>query len=491
MKLSTRFLLSLLPAVAAIMAIYAYWALEQREASLVREARSETRAQAAAVGLAFEHAFRDLQFRDIQAILDEVGRQPRIYGVVLYDTLGAPTILSEQTREPDAIAPERVREVAATGAVLDVERSLGDQNVFSVLRPIRGREGRVEGVLEVLQPPSSVEAEKTRTGQRFLLNTLTLLAVLGGLTVWLLHRFVDRPIGEFIAAIRDVGRGDHSRRAPEEPSGSELATMAREFNRMAEGLESARRAVLDQTEERLLLEQRVREKEKLASLGTLAAGVAHQIAAPLNVIEGRARLLLRRDREDPQRGRNLAAIVEQSERITRIVRALLDFARRPEPVAQPVELGRLVQVAIGRFEEDLAEAAIRLEQRVPGPIHVRGDPDLLHEVLAILLKNAIEAVSEETERIVSVRTGRSETEAWVEVGDSGPGVPAAAAPRVFEPFFTTKPGGTGLGLAVARSVIEGLGGRIELRNAGGAAFRFTLPLAEGVDESDDGAEALR
>lgn len=484
MKLSTRFLLSLLPAVATIMAIYAYWALEQREASLVREARNETRAYSAAVGLAFEHAFRDLQFRDMQAIVDEVARRPEIYGLVLYDTLGAPTIRSEQTRAPDVVDPESVREVAATGHVLDFDRSLGHQEVFSVLRPIRGREGRVAGVLEVLQPLSGLEAERARTSERFVLNTLTLLVVLGGLTVWLLHRFVDRPIGEFIEAIRGVGRGDLSRRAPEGPWGGELAAMAREFNRTAESLESARQALLAETEERLLLEQRVREQEKLAALGTLAAGVAHQIAAPLNVIEGRARLLLRGDREDAERKRNLVAIVEQSERITRIVRALLDFARRPEPVEQPVELGRLIEEAARRFEDDLADAGLRFDWETPAPVLVRGDADLLQEVLAILLKNAIEAASGQTQGVVSVRTGRSGTEAWVEVADSGPGVPPETASRVFEPFFTSKPGGTGLGLAVARSVIEGLGGRIALCNAGSAVFRFTLPLAEGERSAD-------
>lgn len=484
MKLSTRFLLSLLPAVAAIMAIYAYWALAQREATLVREARSETRAYAAAVGLAFEHAFRDLRFRDVQTILNEVGRQPKIYGVVVYDTLGEPTIVSEGTRVRDAVSPERVREAAASGAVLDFDRALEDQEVFSVLRPIRDREGRVTGVLEVLQPLSFVEAERARTAERFLLNTLTLLAVLGGLTVWLLRRFVDRPIDEFVAAIRSVDRGVLSRRVPEKPAGSELATMAREFNRMAESLVAARQALLAETEERLVLERRVREQEKLASLGTLAAGVAHQIAAPLNVIEGRARLLLRRDSEGAERERNLRGIVDQSERITRIVRGLLDFARRPEPVVRPVELGASIGEAASRLEDDLAEAGARLHAEIPGPILVWGDPDLLQEVLAILLRNAIEAVQETEERIVTVRAGRSEEEAWVEVRDSGPGVPAEAASRVFEPFFTTKAGGTGLGLAVARSVIEGLGGRIEVREAGGAAFRFTLRPAERVDGSD-------
>ncbi len=84
-------------------------------------------------------------------------------------------------------------------------------------------------------------------------------------------------------------------------------------------------------------------------------------------------------------------------------------------------------------------------------------------------------------REIVVRTGTADGEAWVEVADSGPGIAEEALPRVFEAFFSTKPGGTGLGLAVARSVVEGLGGRLEARNAPGATFRFTLPLAKTGD----------
>ena len=314
MKLGTRLLLTLLSSVAVIMAVYGYWALEQREAVLRRQARAETRAYGAALGLALEHALRDLQFRDVQAILDEIATQPTIHGILLYDTTGAATIRSVRTAAGDAVDPRHVREVVHSQVIRELERSVGGEEVFSVLRPLRGRDGRIASVLEVLQPLSFVAAEKARTRERFLLNTLTLLVVVAGLTTWLLRRFVGRPIDRFIAAIRSVGRGDLSQRVAEEPAGSELAVAAREFNRMAEGLEAAREALLREAEERLALQQRVREQEKLASLGTLAAGVAHQIAAPLNVIEGRARLLLTRDGRDPERARNLEAIVEHTGR---------------------------------------------------------------------------------------------------------------------------------------------------------------------------------
>lgn len=481
MKLGTRLLLAFLPAVTVVMAVYAWWALEQREETLVEQARSETRAYAAAVGLAFEHAFRDLQFRDVQQILNEVGRQPKIYGVIVYDTAGSPTIVSEGIRVEDAIDPGRVRGVVRSGTSLDLDRKLQDEDVFTVLRPIRDRGSRVTGVLEVLQPLSFVEAEKVRTAQRFLLNTLTLLAVLAGLTVWLLRRLLDRPLGRLVAGIRTVGAGELSHRVPEEPAGSELAELGGEFNRMAARLEEAREALLRETEGRLALEQRVREKEKLASLGTLAAGVAHQIAPPLNVIDGRARLLLDREGSREERERALRTIVEQTERITRLVRSLVEFGRRPEPRVRPVELGSVIREAARRLELDLSEAGVTLALPDGTGPRVSGDPDLLQEVMLILLGNALDAAREGTgERGIEVRTGADGAEAWVEVADSGPGIAGDARPRVFEAFFTTKAGGTGLGLAIARSVVERLGGAIAVgtRPEGGAAFRFTLPLTE-------------
>lgn len=484
MRLSTKLLLGLLPAVAVIMVLYAIWAIEQRERSLAEQARAEVRAYSDAVGVAFEHAFRDLQFRDVQEILNDVGRQRQVYGVVVYDTLGEVVMVSEGLTPREGVAPERVRTAARTVATVDLERALGEEQVYSVLRPIQENEGgRVTGVLEVLQPLAFVEEEKARTRQRFFLNTVTLIVALAILTVWLLRRLVDRPLHGLLETIRGFGAGDLSRRVRETASGRELAEVGREFDRMADSLEAARAAVLQEAEERVALERRVREQRRLAAMGTLAAGVAHQISAPLNVIDGRARLLLERDPDREEAHRNLRTILEQTARITRIVRALLGFSSRPEPRIVTVDLPRVVRAAIRRVKPALDEAGLDCPCELPESLPVHGDPDLLEEVLVILLDNAIEAVREAGRGSVEVLVSRTADRARVEVRDTGAGIPEDAAARVFEAFFTTKPGGTGLGLAIARDLIERMGGAIDLRSDTATVATIELSAVEDAGAS--------
>ncbi|MBA3346051.1 MAG: HAMP domain-containing protein [Gemmatimonadales bacterium] len=176
----------------------------------------------------------------------------------------------------------------ARGGTATFEREIENQRVYSVLRAIRGTRGRVIGALEVAQPLSFIEAEKANVRRRFLLNTLTLLAALTLVTLWLVRRVVGRPMERLVAAADALGRGDLSHRIEEDSGGGELAQLGREFNTMAGSLESAQTAVVRQGRESLTLERRLREAEKLAAIGNLAAGVAHEIAAPLNVISGRA-----------------------------------------------------------------------------------------------------------------------------------------------------------------------------------------------------------
>jgi len=480
-RLNTRLLIALLPAVTVIMAGYGYWALAQRTAVLGQAARSETRAYSTAVVEAFEHAFRDLQFEDVSELIDELSRQPRVYGVIIYDTLGAVTVLTRGMSPASAVAPERVRGVVASGASVELERDLEEERVFSILGPVRGRgAGQVTGVVEVLQPLSLIEEERARTAQRFLLNTLTLVGALAVLTAWVVRRLVHRPLESFTDAIRQVGRGDLSRRVAAEGAGQELGALGWEFNRMADALETARDALIRETDERLALEARLRHQERLASMGTLAAGVAHQISAPLNVIAGRAQLLLRRRPDADKLEADLGTIAEQAERIERIVRGLLDFARQPEPRVRAVALGDVIRGAVHRFGQDFAEARVRAKVDAPEPLSVAADPDLLEEVMVILLSNALEAVREIGGGEVAIRVRRVEEDALVEIADTGPGISPEHAPRVFEAFFTTKPGGTGLGLAVAHAIVDRLGGAIGVRAGPGGAIWFRLPLHREV-----------
>jgi two-component system NtrC family sensor kinase len=485
LSLGTRLLLPLLPTVALIMVVYALWALDEREDTLAVETRQETQAYATALALAFEYALRDVKHEKVQEILNQVSQAPTVYGVIVYDSTGVPTFASNPLRTPGTPAEPILRQVLTSGQPAIYERQIEDQRVHSVLRAIRGPGGRVTGALEVAQPVAFVEQEKAGVRQRFLWNTLTLLTGLTLVMLWLVRRVVTKPMEALVTAAHAIGRGDLAYRFTDRTDGRELQDLAREFNAMAENLERARAAADRDAEERVELERRLSESEKLAAVGNLAAGLAHEIAAPLNVISGRAELVLRRTEEAPARERHLRIIIQQIGRITTIVRNLLDFARRREPHLQQVDLADAIDGVAEFLDSELERAGVTLVRPDERGLRVCADPDLLHQVLVNLILNAVQAMEHSgTDRRICLRAGSDAGGAWIELEDSGPGIAPEVLARLFEPFYTTKPRGTGLGLGVARTIVEQHGGQLTAGNAlrGGAVFRFTLPLAEVAHE---------
>lgn len=494
MRLSTRLILPLLVVVVGVMALYTIWALRHRQTTLEASGHQATRAYATALGLALEGAFRDPELRNVQEIVDRISREPEIYGVVAYGVDGTALFASDLLRGRPA-RTEDVLQVLEARQGREFNRAVAGQPVYSVVRPLRGAGGEVIGAFEVAQPLEFIEAEKARTRQRFLLNTLTLLLALSLMILWLVRRVIARPLAELVAAVQALGRGELGYRIRIDGQAEELAELSREFNRMADGLEGARSQLMRESEERLALEGRLRRSEKMAAVGSLAAGLAHEIAAPLHVVSGRAEMLLRRQVSGDARERNLRIIVDQIGRITVIVRNLLDYARRREPELRPIDVAEVLAAVDEFLEGEFDRAGVRVRREGSAPLWVMGDPDQLFQVFVNLLLNAVHALEQvKGDRQVRIRTSADAgiptgAAARIEVIDSGSGIAEDILPRLFEPFFTTKPGGegTGLGLAVARGIVEEHGGGIEAYNSpDGTVFRVTL---QGVSDREGALHA--
>jgi signal transduction histidine kinase len=244
-----------------------------------------------------------------------------------------------------------------------------------------------------------------------------------------------------------------------------------------------RSAALVEAQMRAIDEARARlaQSEKLAALGQLAATIAHEVRNPLAVIRSAAQDIgeyLPPNDEDARR--NSSFITAEVDRLTSVVSSLLAFAR-------PLKIERREVVVADLFERALLLARgprgvrqVPVQQRVAvglPPLDV--DADLLCQVLVDLLANAAEAVPPEGGEIaLEAQAADRDRGVEIRVVDSGPGVPADLRARIFEPFFTTRPGGTGLGLAVARQIVEGHGGRIAAgeRPGGGSGACFTIWL---------------
>jgi signal transduction histidine kinase len=232
--------------------------------------------------------------------------------------------------------------------------------------------------------------------------------------------------------------------------------------------------------------------EKLASMGQLSAGIAHEINNPLGVILLYSRMLLDQGSRDPELAEDLGMIAEQAERCRKIVSGLLNFARRNKVVRRPVNLCATI---------DRCLKAVRIPPGIDLAVaHAMDDPvaevdeDQVIQVLTNLIGNAVEALGARGR--LSVATGEEGDEVWIEVRDTGPGIPRENLEKIFEPFFTTKQlgKGTGLGLAVAYGIVKMHRGRIDCRSPvepgaepPGTAFRVTLPR-RGGEESRGGEE---
>jgi len=483
MRLGTRLLLPLLATVVAVMAFATWQSQRQREKTLTEEARRETNAYAVALGLALEAAARTGSDAEMQAIIDRITQEPTIYGVVVYDTAARVRLVS-QTVDTLRTAPlQSVQTVLATGSREVLLRDFEGERVYSVVRPLR-QDGEIVGAIEVAQTLAFVEAEKRQTRERYIVSTALLAVAMTILILWLVQRLVARPLDRLVAAVRALGGGELAHRIDRNVGPGELGVLAREFNDMADRLEAARARVEREAEERLALERRLRETEKMAALGTLAAGLAHEIAAPLHVIRGRAEMLLKREQESRSE-RNLRIISAQIERITHIVRNLLDYARRREPRMESVPVSRLLDDLLEFLAAEISADGVQVQRTGRVDVAVYGDADLLHQVFINLLLNALQALRGRDSPQLRLDVSTSSTGSVViDVEDNAGGIEEHMLEVIFDPFVTTKPAetGTGLGLAVARSIVEEHGGRIEAFNrqrdgVRGAVFRVTLPAA--------------
>ena len=336
-----------------------------------------------------------------------------------------------------------------------------------------------------------------------ILADVAIFVIFGG---YLVRRLVLLPLNEIVAAAEAIAEGDLARRAP--LTGSvELARLATSLNRMTT---------------RLLEEQTlVVRAEKMASVGRLAAGIAHEIGNPLGAINGYTHIARRRLRaaglED-----ELDAIERETTRIDRIVRGLLDYARPRRTTPESIAIAECVERVVGMLRDQGALKAVEVRPNIEADVpELSGDRHELEQALVNLLLNAVDAMNgtgvatiaargdtlaalrqdaiprrNDPPNVFIERDHNPRVRAWlhrvgepkriltVTIADSGPGVPAEDAERVFDPFFTTKsPGkGTGLGLAIVARIVDNLGGVVWVRPAreGGAAFVMMFPLGVRV-----------
>ena len=338
--------------------------------------------------------------------------------------------------------------------------------------PIRDISGQIVGVLYVGVLERKFVDMKRNALLVFLSISLGATALSVGICC-LLSGGLARPVHALVDATRRLAAGDLKQRVGPDKSTREIGELGSAFNQMAHALEERDQRLRLQAQEQIL------RSEKLAMIGRLAAGVAHEINNPLGSILLFSHLLLRKVPSAGTERQNLERIAREADRCRNIVQGLLDFARQREPKAESLNINEVVLKPIALLENQAIFHNITvLKQLRPDLPPVLADGSQLQQVFVNMLANAAEAMDGEGTLTVDTRLAPSGDRVEVRFTDTGCGIPAENMARVFEPFFTTKDvgGGTGLGLSISYGIVQRHGGTITVQSRVGEGSTFVVSL---------------
>lgn len=336
---------------------------------------------------------------------------------------------------------------------------------------------RTDAVLVLRVPNAQIESPAWTVVIAHASLSAALLALMGW--IWFRGSLVQ-PLGRIRAAIRRIAGGEFGIQVHED-SAQEIAELSASLNAVSLALAQYRTQTSEQLQDLAQANNDLRatqdalvRSEKLASVGRLAAGIAHEVGNPLTVVRGYLEFL-QSGRATPEMNRDLLGRCRtEVERMHRILRTLLDYARAEQRQSGPVRVQALLQDA-GRTVQHLAPfAAVHLEISAPPTLLVVGEQERLHQILVNLLLNAANAGARRITLSAEATGGRVR----LRCADDGGGIEPQHLSRIFEPFFTTQPPGqgTGLGLAIVHQVVEQHGGHIDVQSTVGQGTVFTLDL---------------
>jgi two-component system NtrC family sensor kinase len=466
------------------------------------------------------HAMLLNRKEDVDQIITTIADLPGVAGVRIYDKQGT-IIVSAQPGEVGRkvdmkaeaciICHDQAKPLQSvpTESRMRVYRDANGERVLGLINPIENEpqctschvhrpDQTVLGVLDVKMSLAGTDERLAATKRWMIAATLLTALLLGAFSALFINRVVRVPVKRLIAGTQRIARGDLETRVPIETR-DEVGELAAAFNHMTEDLRRAReeiqewsqtleQKVVEKTEELGRAQRQIIHMEKMASLGKLAATVAHELNNPLAGILTYAKLVEREigrgevgrevaPEERDELRRYLAFIQKESSRCGDIVKNLLLFARRSGAQLALQHLNPILEQSLMLVNHHIAMAGIRLETRpLAGDDELVCDADQLKQALVALLVNAVEAMPEGG--TLAVRAEGEPGGVRIAVADTGVGIPPDVLPHIYEPFFTTKEGGSGvgLGLAVAYGIVEQHGGRIEVASELGRGTTFEVHL---------------
>jgi two-component system, NtrC family, sensor kinase len=374
-------------------------------------------------------------------------------------------------------------------AVLRLPDPVKHEDVLYTYVPVR-IPGNRRAAIELGESLGAERAFIRTTIRNVAVTTLMIVVVCGALAMGLGVFFVGRPVRALVAQARRVGQGDLACRTALRP-GDELGELSREMNAMCDQLAAAKEEIASETAARLSTIEQLRHADRLMTVGKLASGIAHELGTPINVVAGRAQLIIDDHAPGTPAHDNAVIVIQQTERMATIIRQLLDFARRQPALKTRQPLRPIVTQTVAMLAPMSRKRRVDLVVEAPeNGVMADVDTSQLQQVLMNLVVNGIHAMPEGGALTLAVgrervtpppeRGGGPGDFLYVRVQDQGVGIPAEVMPHIFEPFFTTKDvgDGTGLGLSVAYGIVQEHGGWIAVTSEVGKGSCFTVYLPQ-------------
>jgi two-component system NtrC family sensor kinase len=508
-NLKTKIILSVIVVLVVIEGIFLYLNI----ASLSRQILEKTEEEAYNLSETIRLSIRNAMIKDrrdeYQRIIDDVAQRKGIVEVRIFNKMGQITVSSDQSKVGTVVDK---RAEACYGCHREDEAKVllpsdsktriyqtEQQKLLGLINPIYNEPAcytchpqglNVLGVLDTIISLEGFEKEKTRIYNRMIVSGMISVIVLSLLLSLLLHRMVSKPIDRLLAATKRAADGNLEQSVSIR-SHDELGKLSESFNTMIAELKRSRDAIEGWTE---TLERRVQERTeelqrvqdqlihagKMAAIGELAAGVAHEINNPLTGVLTFSSLLLKKiDAEHPWR-KDLETIVQQTSRCRNIVRGLLDFARQRKPDKKPWDIHQLLEKTLILLEKQAPFQNVEIvKEYQDGLPMLFVDGDQIQQVFMNILLNAADAMSKDG-GMLRIRTAQKNDKVEIAFSDTGCGIPKEHLSKLFDPFFTTKQTGkgTGLGLAISYGIIQSHNGEINVESevGKGSTFRIVLPV---------------
>jgi signal transduction histidine kinase len=425
----------------------------------------------------------------VQDLIDAVEEYERTLGVIVYHK-GKDLVFCSRSLEGE-IGPylELIKRSIQEDRPQEESRVYKKLPVFSYAFPLKDRGGKNIGGVAILQYTSFMEEDIKKSEWLIFITIFILVGGTVALVLFVTRKSITIPISQLVEGVKNMAKGKLNTRI-DLKRGDELSDLAQAFNQMAIDLNEAQEKIIQEAETRLELERSLRQSEKLATIGQLASGLAHEIGTPLNIISGRAELAKRRLENNEEVQKNLDIIVQQTERITKIIQQLLGFVRKKRPDQKALNISTILETTLDFLEQQIQKQRVRVVKEMKDNLpSVMGDPDQLQQVFLNLILNALQSMSEGGKLRLSVsskwisREGLEDGQRqYVEVcvEDTGVGMEREVIQNIFNPFFTTKDKGTGLGLTVSHGIVQDHEGWVDVESeiGKGSVFKVYLPVVK-------------